>query len=239
MSGVINPENEHQGILFCVVARGTTVLARHASCVGNFDEISTLVLVRIQQQIESGQDAMSLTHGDYVYHYTVKEGVIVMAITDDKFDRQAAFTFLQSVSEKFHREFGPRAKTAIAYSINMEFSLVMASEMKRYNVVSSNRTGGDQDKISNLQSEVDQVKDIMVANIDVIIERGEKLDLLVDKTENLSANSVTFRTTSRNLQRAMWWKNMKLTVGVALGVIVFLYIIVSLSCGGLAWQKCV
>ena len=58
--------------------------------------------------------------------------------------------------------------------------------------------------MSNLQNEVEQVKGIMTANIDVIMERGEKLDLLIDKTENLSANSVTFRTTSRNLQRAMW-----------------------------------
>ena len=33
----------------------------------------------------------------------------------------------------------------------------------------------------------------MVANIDVIIERGEKLELLVDKTEHLATNSVTFR----------------------------------------------
>ena len=44
-----------------------------------------------------------------------------------------------------------------------------------------------------VQSEIDQVKDIMVANIDVIIERGEKLELLVDKTEHLATNSVTFR----------------------------------------------
>ena len=33
----------------------------------------------------------------------------------------------------------------------------------------------------------------MVANIDVIIERGEKLELLVDKTEHLATNSITFR----------------------------------------------
>ena len=32
-----------------------------------------------------------------------------------------------------------------------------------------------------------------MANIDVIIERGEKLELLVDKTEHLATNSVTFR----------------------------------------------
>ena len=35
------------------------------------------------------------------------------------------------------------------------------------------------------------------------------------------------------------WKNMKLTVGAGLGVVVFLYILVSLSCGGLAWPHCV
>ena len=93
--------------------------------------------------------------------------------------------------------------------------------------------------MANLQSEVEQVKGIMTANIDVIMERGEKLDLLIDKTEHLSANSVTFRTTSRNLQRAMWWKNMKLTIGAVIGVIILIYIIVSFSCGGLSWPNCV
>jgi len=230
------------GILFCVVARGNTVLARHAACVGNFNEISTLVLARVHQQSEDSPSKMSLTHGEFIYHYSVLEGIIIMAITDERFDRTMAFQFLDSVTEKFHRQFGARAKTAIAFAMNTEFSLVISSEIKRYNsgAASSSRTANkDPDKISSLQSEVEQVKDIMVANIDSIIERGEKLDLLVDKTENLSANSVTFRTTSRNLQRAMWWKNMKLTVGVAVGVVVFLYVIVSLSCGGLAWPKCV
>merc|ERR1712096_163118 len=131
-------------------------------------------------------------------------------------DRATVFTFLERILDKF--------------------SLVIATEMKR---ISGAGVAENPDKISNLQEEVDQVKGIMVANIDVIMERGEKLDLLIDKTENLSASSVTFRTTSRNLQRAMWWKNMKLTVGAGLGVVVFLYILVSLSCGGLAWQNCV
>ena len=35
---------------------------------------------------------------------------------------------------------------------------------------------------------------------DAIIERGEKLDLLVDKTEDLSNNSVSFRNQGRSLQ---------------------------------------
>jgi len=227
------------GILYCVVARQGTVLARHATCVGNFGEISELVLAKVREQ---EQAKMTFTQGEFLFHYTARQGVVTLVITDADFERATAFQFLDSVMEKFLRQYGDRAKTAIAYSMNSEFSLVMASEVKRYS-----RGGGvgggsrlaDPDKISTLQSEVDQVKDIMVANIDVIIERGEKLDLLVDKTEHLSANSVTFRNTSRNLQRAMWWKNMKLTIGVSLGIIVFLYIVVCLSCGGPAWPKCV
>jgi vesicle-associated membrane protein 7 len=49
----------------------------------------------------------------------------------------------------------------------------------------------------------------MVANIDALLERGERLDLLVDKTEHLSAHSVTFKQTSRNLARKMWWQNTR------------------------------
>jgi len=225
------------GILYCVVARGGTTLARYASCVGNFAEISELVLAKVRDQ---DQPKMTFTQGEYLHHYTAKEGIVVLAITDAEFDRAAAFKFLETIMDKFLRQFGDRAKTAIAYAMNNEFSLVIASEMKRYSSgESGSRGGGDPDKISTIQAEVDQVKDIMVANIDVIIERGEKLDLLVDKTEHLSANSVTFRNTSRNLQRAMWWKNMKLTVGVGLGIVVFLYIVISLSCGGLSWPQCV
>ena len=33
----------------------------------------------------------------------------------------------------------------------------------------------------------------MVANVETLMERGERLELLVDKTENLSQHSVSFR----------------------------------------------
>ena len=65
------------------------------------------------------------------------------------------------------------------------------------------------------------------------------MDLLVDKTENLSSNAVSFKTTSTRLARAMWWKNIKMTVAVVVVVIVVIYFIVSMSCGGLDWKNCV
>jgi len=214
------------GILCCLVSRGTTVLAKYSAVAGNIAEVCDLVLARIKP----GDSRMSLSHEEYQYHYTSNTGIITLAIAETGFDRSVVFTFLDKVAEKFRIQYGARANSAIAYSMNTEFSLVIANEMKRANTP---------DKVTNLQNEVEHVKGIMTANIDVIMERGEKLDLLIDKTENLSATSVTFRTTSRNLQRAMWWKNMKLTVGAVIGVIILIYIIVSFSCGGLSWPNCV
>lgn len=72
-----------------------------------------------------------------------------------------------------------------------------------------------------------------------VTARGERLELLVDKTENLRNTSVSFRKTSRNLARAMFWKNIKMYVIFGVIVAFILYAIISLSCGGLLWQNCV
>ena len=117
----------------------------------------------------------------------------------------AAFSFLDVVLDKFHLQYKARAQTDIAFAMNTEFSLVIANEMKRANKIFTLEEGVDQVKVIIQEEEEDQVKEIVGANIDVIIERGEKLDLLVDKTENLITNSETFRTASRNLDRASKW----------------------------------
>ena len=47
------------------------------------------------------------------------------------------------------------------------------------------KSGGN-DALTKAKMEVDQVKGIMVQNIEKVLERGEHIDLLVDKTENLA-----------------------------------------------------
>lgn len=72
-----------------------------------------------------------------------------------------------------------------------------------------------------------------------VTARGERLELLVNKTENLRDTSVSFRKTSRNLARAMFWNNIKMYVIVGLVLLFIVYVIVSMFCGGLLWQECV
>ena len=55
--------------------------------------------------------------------------------------------------------FGTKAQTAIAYSLDSEFSRVLANQMKYY---SNNR---NLDTISKVHGELDELKKIMVKNI--------------------------------------------------------------------------
>jgi vesicle-associated membrane protein 7 len=240
-------------LLYVVVARKPgVVLASHRMTLGNFEEVTEKILTRI----DDANKRMSYASDSYMYHYVCTDNELTfLCIADESFKRSSAFAFLESIQKKFETQFGMRSSTTtIPLAMNTEFAPMLNSEMKKFNLVEDQNKlmttseASDADiavasnsvnKVQRVRNEVDKVKDIMVANIDQLMERGERLELLVDKTENLSQHSVAFKQTSRNLRRRMWWQNVKVMVGVGITIIVALYIIVSISCGGLAWPKCV
>lgn len=50
----------------------------------------------------------------------------------------------------------------------------------------------------------------MVENIDKILDRGDRIALLVDKTATMQDSAFHFRKQSKRLRRALWMKNAKL-----------------------------
>lgn len=51
-----------------------------------------------------------------------------------------------------------------------------------------------------------EVKGIMINNIEKVLDRGERLDVLLDKTEGLQDVAFTFRREARRLKRGLWWQ---------------------------------
>ncbi|KAK2883598.1 hypothetical protein Q8A67_017235 [Cirrhinus molitorella] len=88
------------------------------------------------------------------------------------------------------------------------------------------RFGGQNDKIRQVQSQVDEVIDVMQENISKVIERGERLDELQDKSESLSDNASAFSSRAKQLHRRMWWRDMKMKMIIALVVVILLLIII-------------
>lgn len=90
---------------------------------------------------------------------------------------------------------------------------------------------GQRDALRTAQREIDGVREIMTENIERVLERGERIDLLVDQTDRLGNSARDFRVRSRGLKRRMWWKNVKLMVLLALVVIFLVYLFVGFGCG--------
>ncbi|XP_029793582.1 vesicle-associated membrane protein 8 isoform X1 [Suricata suricatta] len=86
--------------------------------------------------------------------------------------------------------------------------------------------GGGNDRVRNLQSEVEGVKNIMTQNVERILARGENLDHLRNKTEDLEATSEHFKTTSQKVARKFWWKNVKMIVLICVVVFIIILLIV-------------
>ncbi|KAG0367880.1 hypothetical protein BGZ54_003090 [Gamsiella multidivaricata] len=154
-------------------------------------------------------------------------------MADDTFGRRIPFAFLQDIKTRFLTQYGrERALNALVpYAMN-EFSRTIAKQMDYFS------TNPEADRIKQVQGEIEQVKDVMVHNIERVLERGERIELLVDKTDNLNQQAYAFKKRSTTLKRAMWWKNTKLMI-LLTGVIIFLiYLIICAACGFPFWSSC-
>jgi Regulated-SNARE-like domain len=67
-------------IIYSLVARTTTILAKYAECVGNFAEVTEQILPKIQTDVNN---KLTYSHGNYLIHYVCENKVIYMCITDD------------------------------------------------------------------------------------------------------------------------------------------------------------
>lgn len=74
--------------------------------------------------------------------------------------------------------------------------------------------------------EIDSTVNVMRSNINKVSERGERLDSLQDKTDNLAVSAQGFRRGANRVRKQMWWKDMKMRMCLIVGIIILLIVII-------------
>jgi hypothetical protein len=72
------------------------------------------------------------------------------------------------------------------------------------------------DRIGEIESHVKQTTEVLNKNVEKVIERGEKLENITERSELLHNSSRTFRTRATQLRRKMWLKNRWLAASIIL-----------------------
>ncbi|XP_075520026.1 vesicle-associated membrane protein 714 [Primulina tabacum] len=218
-------------ILYGLVARGTTVLAEFSAVTGNAGAVVRRILEKLSET-ESAESRLCFSQDRYIFHILVSDGITFLCMANDTFGRRIPFSYLEDIRMRFMKNYGRIAPYSPAYAMNDEFSRVLHQQMEFF---SSNPSA---DTLSRVQGEVGEIRTIMVDNIDKILERGDRIELLVDKTATMQDSSFHFRKQSKHLRRALWTKNAKLLAMLTCLIVLLLYLIIAAACGGITLPSC-
>jgi hypothetical protein len=87
----------------------------------------------------------------------------------------------------------------------------------------------DYDRIGEIESNVKQTTELLNKNVEKVIERGERLENITERSELLHNSSHTFRSRTTQLRRKMWLKNRCLVatiVVIGLAIVALIIILV-------------
>jgi vesicle-associated membrane protein 7 len=166
---------------------------------------------------------------DHPSHASSAGGLTYLVIASASFGRRIPFGYLVEIKKQFLARYPPE-DTDFA-SLPAYGAAAFNSTLKELMISYGTTKAGQEDAIGNVQNEIENVRGIMTENIERVLERGERIDLLVDKTDRLGVGARDFRVRSRGLRRRMWWKNVKLMVLLGVVIVFLLYLFVGFGCG--------
>lgn len=226
---------EHS-LIYSFVARGTVVLAEHTSFSGNFSTIA----IQCLQKLPSNSNKFTYTCDGHTFNYLVDDGFVFLVVADEVIGRQMPFLFLERVKEDFKQRYrGEMAKTGVAHSLDKDygyddkFSIAYNLDREfgpklRDHMQYCMEHPEEVNKLFKVKAQVSEVKGIMMDNIEKVLDRGEKIELLVDKTEGLQFQADTFQRQGRQLRRKMWLQNLKFKL-IIVGIVFVILMIIWLS----------
>lgn len=141
---------------------------------GTVREMLTFAMCTIAQRTHPDQ-RLSVAHGEeYICHahHTSLENKVVVLITDHTYALRAAFGVIEKIMHG---------------SVDVETAL------------STYQNPHDADDITRIQYDLDDTKRIIHKTLESVLERGEKLDTLVQRSRVLSLGSQQFYRHSKNM----------------------------------------
>ncbi|RXK36411.1 vesicle-associated membrane protein 7 [Tremella mesenterica] len=208
-------------LIHALIARGTTVLVEHSTG----SELKPAAQITILSKIPPNNSKLTYVWQDRLIHYVASDGIIYLVMADDSVGRRMPFAFLADLERRFTAQHSSdEIVSAAAHSMG-DFEPELGRLMDQYT------TSPPADPLRQAQTDLNNVKDIMVQNIDSVLQRGERLDLLVDKTDTLAGQAYAFRRGARNVRRQQWWRNIRIMALSGVVGILVLYLFIAQFCG--------
>lgn len=215
-------------IIYALVAKdGDTVLSNGQIASGNFPQVTQSILGKIQPNKQC-----SLTYNShYMFHYISKGDLTVLCLSETDYKISLAKVFLQQLRKQFMERY-PEHKIEKAYAYSMKkFNKEIEKLIKHYN---SDKV----DKYKACLNEVNKLKNQTLDNINKLLEREEKVEILVQKTKSMNIESMGLKRRARKIRDVERWKDRKFKLLIFGVLVILVWIGLSYVCGGFGMGEC-
>ncbi|CAF5188268.1 unnamed protein product, partial [Rotaria magnacalcarata] len=147
--------------------------------------------------------------------------VCYITLCEKTFPRKNAYEYLEDLAQEFIAQYGQKVQLAARPYSFIEFDNYIQKMKKQY---ADSRTS--RDTTGRLRTNLQDIQNIMVTNIQDVISRGETVQGLTQKAANLASISQQYRKDANYLNRMSSLTKIGLTVGsiVILSLIAYVFI---------------
>ncbi|EHB01226.1 Vesicle-trafficking protein SEC22b [Heterocephalus glaber] len=118
---------------------------------------------------EQSPTRCTLEAGALTFHYIIEQGVCYLVLCEAAFPKKLAFAYLQDLHSEFDEQHGKKVPTVSRPYSFIEFDTFIQKTKKLYIDSRARRNLG------SINTELQDVQRIMVANIEEVLQRGEAL----------------------------------------------------------------
>ncbi|XP_046670483.1 synaptobrevin homolog YKT6 [Homalodisca vitripennis] len=156
---------------------------------GSVQEFMAFVSKTIVERTQTAA-RQSVKEGEYTCHVYVRgDNLAGVLLSDHEYPHRVAHTLITKVLDEFSAKV-PSHEWPTANEATISFPQLNVYLAKYQNP-------READAMTKIQDELDETKIILHNTIEAVLERGEKLDDLVSKSEGLSLQSKAFYKTAR------------------------------------------
>jgi len=158
---------------------------------GSVKEVALFVSREVIERSQKGE-RQTIQHKEYMCHAMITPQDIGCAIiTDSDYPHRVAFSLVNKAVEEFTKAYGTNVSQ---FNNDADLKLDTLEPL-----LLKFQEPDKADQVTKIQKDLDETKGVLVKSIDQLLQRGERLEVLAERSQDLSFQSKAFLKQSEKL----------------------------------------
>ena len=223
----------------CVASPSGDILVERSLSTGNANDLAGRILKKLPLGDGAGQRTFTMGTDGFAFRLAWKANGYVFVVLERGLGDQGAWKLLGRIRQRWEAEIGGTlVEVAITPSVAQPFASTLSKLLAEPTAGGGGAASAADDELSAVNERLNAVRGVMHDSIDKVLERGEKIELLVDRADRLETTATNFAKSSTRLRQKHRWEQIKGSIYGGAAVCIVLYLVAAKYCGGASLPIC-